>query len=223
MIEREPWQGGAATAALVTSMQDFKDLFPKEVVAQGEEIGIASLAVLFTDLRNSTALYQKIGDPRAFAFVQNHFRYVVESVSRHRGGVVKTMGDAIMAVFPSGRDALKAAVEMQTRWEEFSRTHGDYPDLCLKIGIHQGPSIAINNEERLDYFGTTINLAARVQHQARGRDVVFTAAVRQDPDVDAYLQSANWRCDVLTVALKGIEGDQMLYQIWPTGELRSSP
>ncbi|MBI2368843.1 MAG: adenylate/guanylate cyclase domain-containing protein [Deltaproteobacteria bacterium] len=218
VIERETWRESAATAALVTSLQEFKGLFPEEVVAPGEEIGIASLAVLFTDLRSSTALYQRIGDPRAFAFVQNHFRYLVESVSKHRGGVVKTMGDAIMASFPSGRDAIEAAVGMQQRWGEFCRAHGEYTDLCLKIGIHEGPSIAINNEGKLDYFGTTINLAARVQHQAQGRDVVFTEAVRQDPDVQAFLKSVDWPCDVLTVPLKGIEGEPTLYQIWPAGK-----
>lgn len=217
VIERETWREKAATAALVTSLQDFKDLFPKEAVAPGEEIGIASLAVLFTDLRSSTALYQRIGDPRAFAFVKHHFQYVMEAVSRHRGGVIKTMGDAIMASFASGRDALEAAVEMQACWGEFCRRHGDYPDLCLKIGVHQGPTIAINNEGRFDYFGATINMAARVQHQAQGRDVMLTEAVRQDPDVNAYLKAANWPCDVLTVSLKGIEGNQTLYQIWPAG------
>lgn len=87
--------------------------------------------------------------------------------------------------------------------------------VCLKIGVHQGPAIAINNESKFDYFGTTINMAARVQQKAQGRDVVFTEAVRQDPDVDAYLKAANWRCQVLTVSLKGIEGTQTLYQVYP--------
>ncbi|MBI2462134.1 MAG: adenylate/guanylate cyclase domain-containing protein [Candidatus Rokubacteria bacterium] len=223
VVERETWREGAATAALVTSLQDFRDLFPAEAVAPGEELGIASLAVLFTDLRNSTALYQQIGDPRAFAFVKNHFRYAMESVARHRGGVVKTMGDAVMAAFPSARDALEAAAEMQARWGEFRRGHGDYSGLCLKIGVHQGPAIAINNEGRLDYFGATINMAARVQQRAQGLDVVFTEAVRRDPEVDAYLKAANWRCEVLTVSLKGIEGEQTLYQIWPTGRPGGSP
>jgi len=223
VVERETWREGAATAALVTSLQDFRDLFPAEAVAPGEDLGIASLAVLFTDLRSSTALYQQIGDPRAFAFVKNHFRYAMESVARHRGGVVKTMGDAVMAAFPSARDALEAAAEMQARWGEFRRGHRDYPGLCLKIGVHQGPAIAINNEGRLDYFGATINMAARVQQRAQGLDVVFTEAVRRDPEVDAYLKAANWRCEVLTVSLKGIEGEQTLYQIWPTGRPGGSP
>ena len=223
VVERETWREGAATAALVTALQDFRDLFPAEAVAPGEELGIASLAVLFTDLRSSTALYQQIGDPRAFVFVKHHFRYAIESVARHRGGVVKTMGDAVMAAFPGAREALEAAVEMQARWGEFRRGHGDYPGLCLKIGVHQGPTIAINNEGRLDYFGATINMAARVQQRAEGLDVVFTEAVRLDPEVDAYLEAAAWRCEVLTVSLKGIEGEQTLYRIWPTGRPGGSP
>ena len=133
------------------------------------------------------------------------------------------MGDAVMAAFPSARDALEAAAEMQARWGEFRRGHGDYPGLCLKIGVHQGPAIAINNEGRLDYFGATINMAARVQQRAQGLDVVFTEAVRRDPEVDAYLKATNWRCEVLTVSLKGIEEEQTLYQIWPTGRPGGSP
>lgn len=152
VVERETWKESAATAALVTSMQDFRDLFPGEAVAPGEELGIESLAVLFTDLKGSTELYQKLGDAKAFGFVQNHFRYLMESVSMHRGGVVKTMGDAVMAIFASGRDAVEAGVEMQRHWGGFrgdrfntiqrvrmgvgQRPKSDFEGVSLKVGIH---------------------------------------------------------------------------------------
>ena len=215
VVERETWQGTAATAALVTSLQDFRDLFPAEAVAPGEEIGIASLAVLFTDLKGSTDLYQRLGDPKAFSFVQNHFRYLVEKVAAHRGGVVKTMGDAVMATFAGGRDALQAAVEMQRGWEEFRRGHGDYGGVSLRVGLHQGSAIAINNSGKLDFFGTTVNMAARVQAKSDGDDVVFTQAIEEDPQVQAYLASEGGRRETLTVPLKGLSGEHTLFRSRP--------
>ncbi len=219
VIERETWRETAATAALVTSLQDFRDLFPSEAVAPGEEIGIASLAVLFTDLKGSTDLYQKVGDPKAFAFVLNHFRYLTEAVARHRGGVVKTMGDAVMATFARGRDALEAAVEMQAAWGAFRKGQGaSAGDLDLKVGVHQGPAIAIHNAGKLDYFGTTVNMAARVQAQSSGGDVVMTRALADDPEAAAFLSTSGLVREALTVALKGLEGDHALLRLRPQGE-----
>lgn len=217
-IEKEGWKENAATAAMATSLQEFRDIFPGEAVAPGREISVSCLAVLFTDLRSSTALYQKIGDPRAFNFVQSHFLFLVDSVSRHYGGVVKTMGDAIMASFSRGKDALEAAVEMQRDWKDFLKTRGNHPELCLKIGIHQGPAIAINNQGLLDYFGTTVNLAARVQDQSEGGDVVFTEALNRDPKVGLFLSSLNCPLETEKARLRGIAEEQTLYRLWPAGK-----
>jgi class 3 adenylate cyclase len=233
VVERETWKESAATAALVTSIQDFRDLFPGEAVAPGEEIGIESLAILFTDLKGSTELYQKLGDSKAFSFVQNHFRFLVEAVSLHRGGVVKTMGDAVMATFASARDAIEAAFEMQQNWDAFrsdrfstagrerlgvaNRNKSDFEGVTLKIGIHQGPAIAINNAGKLDYFGTMVNKAARVQAQSLGDDIVYSLAVAEDPDVRRYIASKGLKEEVVTVPLKGLEGDHVLHRIHPKG------
>lgn len=231
VVERETWKESAATAALVTSMQDFRDLFPGEAVAPGEELGIESLAVLFTDLKGSTELYQKLGDAKAFGFVQNHFRYLMEAVSMNRGGVVKTMGDAVMAIFASGKDAVQAGVEMQRHWggfrgERFNtiqrgrmgvghRTRSDFQGISLKVGIHQGSAIAINNAGKLDYFGTMVNKAARVQAQSVGDDVVFSLQVAEDPEVRSYLASTGLTEEVVSVPLKGLEGDHVLHRVRP--------
>ncbi len=217
LVERETWGEGAATAALVTSLQDFRDLFPGEAVAPGSEIGIANLAILFTDLKGSTELYGRIGDTRAFEFVQAHFRFLVSAVARHRGGVVKTMGDAVMASFAAGRDALEAAVEMQERWEEFRRGGPAADGVSLKIGLHRGPVIAINNKGRLDYFGTTVNMAARVQGESRGRDVVFTRAVEEEAAAREFLEARGFPRESLTVPLKGLKGEHALGRIYPAG------
>lgn len=213
ILERETWKDQAATAAQVTSMQEFRDLFPTDAVAPGEELAIASLAVLFTDLKGSTDLYQKAGDGRAFSFVQNHFRFLTETVAACRGAVVKTMGDAIMAVFGSGKDAVEAAVRMQRGWADFREERPDGEGILLKVGVHHGPSIAINNAGLLDYFGTTVNMAARVQAQATGGDVVLTATLADDPDVKSYLIAEGLRSEESRAWLKGLSGEHRLLRL----------
>jgi adenylate cyclase len=213
VIERETWKEQAATAAEVTSLQEFRDLFPLDAVAQGEELAIASLAVLFTDLKGSTDLYQRAGDPRAFTFVQNHFRYLTAVVASCRGGVVKTMGDAIMATFGRARDAVEAAIKMQRGWADFQEERPEGQGILLKVGVHHGSSIAINNGGRLDYFGTTVNMAARVQGQATGGDIVLTSQLADDPEVKEYLIREGLRSEESRAWLKGLSGEQRLLRL----------
>ena len=79
---------------------------------------------------------------------------------------MKTIGDAVMAVFPRPEAAVQAALEMQQKIGAFNRAHHIEPPLVIKLGVHQGPMIAINANNRLDYFGRTVNIAARVQGEA---------------------------------------------------------
>lgn len=212
VVERERWKDSAATAAFVTSLQGFKDLFPHEAVAPGEEVGIGHLAILFTDLRGSTRLYERIGDVPAFGFVQNHFRFLVDEIARHQGGIVKTMGDAVMASFAQAPDALAAAQAMQAGWSAFTSRFSDGDDVTLKIGIHAGPLVMINNDGRVDYFGGTVNVAARVQG-ARGGEVVISQQVLDDPGVATMLAASGCRSEMFMVELKGVAGKQRLHRL----------
>ena len=211
VLERQQWRDRAATAALVTSLQDFKDLFPGQGVSPGDEVGIANLVVLFTDLGGSTAMYERLGDVAAFAFVQSHFRYLCVAVVEHNGAVVKKMGDAVMATFADPVDAWSAARAMQSGWDEFRSEHSDEgDDVTLKIGMHQGPAVMIDNDGSVDYFGATVNLAARIQGCSVGADIVVSEAIHDDPDVAALV--GDYRCDPFTVSLKGIHAEQTLFR-----------
>jgi class 3 adenylate cyclase len=213
VVEGESWSGKAATAAFVTSLQEFRDLFPGDAVAAGEELSIGSLALLFTDLKGSTELYERLGDGRAFEFVQGHFRFLVEATARNRGGVVKTMGDAIMAAFSSAEDAVKGALEMQAGWDAFRKGKEGVEDVLLKVGVHEGPAIAIRNADRLDYFGTTVNTAARVQAAASGGEVALTRSTAEHPGVAALLASPGLRTEPFRIPLKGLAGEQDLVRV----------
>lgn len=222
LIERQGWRDAAATAASVLALQEFRDLFPSATVASGVEIAIGSIAFLFTDLKGSTELYRRVGDASAFDFVHRHFEYLVRSAAEHRGGLVKTMGDAIMASFPSGEAALRAAVSMQRGWRTFFASADPGFALSLKIGLHEGPAIAINANGRLDFFGNTVNTAARIQGQSDGGDIMMSAELAGEPALQTIIRQEGLRSSEERVWLKGLEGERALIRIRLPDELSAS-
>lgn len=196
IVESIAWSDQSTTAAEVTSLQLFRDLFSREVIRLGEQISVGSMTVVFTDLKNSTQLYTEIGDAPAFGRVLTHFEILKSAVAAENGAIVKTMGDAIMAVFPRPVAALRAMVRVQ-RWlarpADYALPAGVTAPLfapaplALKVGLHTGPCLAINQNERLDYFGTTVNLTARLCALSTGEDLVLSASTHGDAEVAAYL------------------------------------
>ena len=142
---------------LLTS-QTFKSLFRSEVVGGAQGLAIRDIALLFTDIKGSTALYQRIGDLNAFQLVQQHFDWLREATVRHGGAVVKTIGDAVMAAYPDAARAVAAALDMREAVERFNREQPEQPAVSLKIGVHHG-AIAVTLNEEIDYFGQTVNIA----------------------------------------------------------------
>ncbi|HVO17017.1 MAG TPA: adenylate/guanylate cyclase domain-containing protein [Alphaproteobacteria bacterium] len=186
VVEDLHWQRDALTAHRVTAMQAFRDLFEAEVLRPGDEVAIERIALMFTDLRGSTALYTRIGDARAYQLVRQHFVYLAGKVRQHNGTIVKTIGDAVMAAFADPGDAMRAALDVQRSVAAFNaaQRHGD---IVIKLGLHEGPTIAVTLNGRLDYFGTTVNMAARLQGQSVGGDVVLSQNFGADPAVAPLL------------------------------------
>jgi len=174
MIEELMWGKDALTARELTSLQLYRDLFATEVLAPDLEIQVSDMTVLFTDLKESTALYERIGDALAYTDVRHHFTYLKEHIQDHDGAIVKTIGDSVMAVFTDVRQAMRAATAIQRSIHELQQQLSQPVE--IKIGFHQGPAIAVNANDLLDYFGRTVNLAARVQQLSQGSDIVMTAA-----------------------------------------------
>lgn len=172
MIEELDITPDALTARELTSLQVFRDLFATEVLSPDQEIQVGQLTVLFTDLKESTAMYERIGDALAYSTVRTHFSYLKKYVQAHRGAVVKTIGDAVMAVFTNEQDAYNAACAIQQNVHELKEQGAETP--VIKLGFHQGSVIAVNANDLLDYFGRTVNMAARVQQFSVGNDVVIT-------------------------------------------------
>ena len=200
-IERTAWRDDAATAADVTTLQLFRDLFPREALRAGQEISVSHVTLMFTDLRDSTRMYRQIGDGPAFGHVRRHFDILQEAVAAEGGAVVKTIGDAVMAVF---RQPLHAFLALQTALARISEFESD-PALYLKAGIHSGPCIVVTLNERLDYFGTTVNIAARLPGMSSGGEVVFSDEVASDPEVAKWLAASLTHPAHFAAELKGFD------------------
>ena len=196
------------------SFQTFRDLFSSEVIQGTEGIGVRDITILFTDLKGSTALYDRIGDLKAFSLVHQHFDRLGRVIAENSGAFIKTIGDAVMASFLNPLDAVKAALEMNREITRFNRAFTSR-DVILKIGIHKGPCIAVTLNDRLDYFGQTVNTASRVQGLAGAEEIYVTAEVLSYTGVKAALKG----CRVFggKVKLKGIQEEVQVYKILAPG------
>ncbi len=175
------------SAKRLLSTQTFRTLFRAETLPASEALQIRDLTYLFTDLTDSTAMYDAIGDANAYNLVRLHFETLVDAVRRNHGAVVKTIGDAVMATFPDPADAVTAAFDMLADLADFNRTTSS--ELILKIGIHRGRSIAVNLNDRVDYFGQSVNIAARVQGLAGAGEMTLSEDVYRYPGVEEALSA----------------------------------
>ena len=211
ILERTAWSDEAATAAEVTALQVFRDLFASEALRPGEQISVGTLTVLFTDLRNSTRMYREIGDATAFGRVMNHFDVLKQAIADEDGALVKTIGDAVMAVFRQPASALRAMLHAQRL---LANPPAGMEPLTLKAGLHTGPCIAVTLNDRLDYFGSTVNLAARLEGQSTGDDVIISTVVYSDPGVRELLSDAKngFAAARFEIPLKGF--DEERFELW---------
>ncbi|MBV8155695.1 MAG: adenylate/guanylate cyclase domain-containing protein, partial [Candidatus Eremiobacteraeota bacterium] len=199
-IEDGRWPDTLVTAAEVTAMQEFRDLFSSEVLAPGLELGIESLAILFTDLVGSTALYSRAGDAPAFRIVTNHFDAIRDVVARYEGTIVKTIGDAVMAVFVDPVRCFDAALELDAC---VTTIESDGMPLRLRVGFHSGPCIAMRANDRIDYFGTNVNLAARLQSVAEAGQVTMGSSDAALPAIAARIAAVRATIEKETLDVKG--------------------
>jgi class 3 adenylate cyclase len=214
MLERTAWSDQAVTAAEVTALHLFRSLFSNEALRPGEKISVGGITVVFTDLRGSTRLYREIGDAPAFGRVMSHFDVLIEEVANEGGALVKTIGDAVMAVFQRPLGAVRAMLRAQQR---LANPPAGGQALLLKAGIHTGACIAVTLNERLDYFGSTVNIAARLEGVSSGQNIILTDAVHADPEVEAWLdgQQGKLEAECFTQALKGF--DTETFELWRVG------
>jgi len=200
------------TAKRLLTNQTFRDLYRTDTVDVDQRLKITSLTFLFTDLRGSTELYERVGDLVAFDLVRAHFRVLNAIVASEAGAVVKTIGDAVMATFPTPDRAVAAALRMREAMRELNENSGR-EDLLLKIGVHEGPCIAVAMNDRQDYFGQTVNIASRVQGLANSQSIFVTGSVVNDEKSASLLAEKHLQPVSQAVGLRGIEREVQIYAI----------
>ena len=200
------------TAKRLLTNQVFRDLYGTDTIDVEQRLKITSLTFLFTDLKGSTELYERVGDLAAFDLVRAHFRVLNEIVAAEAGAVVKTIGDAVMATFPTPDRAISAALQMREAMRRLNDSRNG-EDLLLKIGIHEGPCLAVVLNDRQDYFGQTVNIAARVQALADSRSILATQAVVVYPQTSNLLKTRGLEPMAETRSLRGITERVPVYEI----------
>ncbi len=211
----------ALTPGTLMTLPAFRALFSVEALAAGVELSISRVGLLFTDLAGSTALYERAGEGRAFRLVGEHFEILRVAIEEAGGAVVKTIGDAVMGAFPDGKSALEAAITIQEAIHTLDTGGLVECSSLLKIGLHAGPCYAVTLNERLDYFGGAVNLAARAQHEARGGQIVATAAVYDS--ASHIVSEAGLDAELFEVLLRGISAPVQLYRIDCSTRLAEPP
>lgn len=200
------------TAKRLLTNQTFRDIYRTDTMEVDQRLKIMSLTFLFTDLKGSTQLYERVGDLAAYDLVRHHFRVLNEIVASEAGAVVKTIGDAVMATFQTPDHALSAALRMRDAMQKINAERGS-EDLLLKIGIHEGPCLAVTLNDRQDYFGQTVNMAARVQSLASSRAIFATSSIVEDAQSSKILQSSGLQPVQQRAALRGIADETLVYEI----------
>jgi adenylate cyclase len=212
VLEKIEWSEKAVTAAKVTALQEFRDLFSSEVLAPGQQVGVENVTILFSDLLGSTALYETVGDAHAYGQVNRHFDFLTKWIAKNSGSLVKTIGDAVMAVFHLPEHAMKAALDIQSHVDEFNYTANE--GIVIKLGLHSGPTIAVNSNDRLDYFGRTVNIAARIQGESKGGDIVLSEQCYEKEAVRKIIAQYPTSLDSFKTTLKGIDGEVDVTRVW---------
>src|SRR3954447_9293561 len=200
------------TAKRMLTNQTFRDVYKADNLHVDQRLKITSLTFLFTDLKGSTALYERVGDLAAFDLVRAHFHALLEIISSEKGAVVKTIGDAVMATFVRPEHAIVAGLRMRAAMDALNAKRGT-DDLVVKIGIHEGPCLAVMLNERQDYFGQTVNIASRVQHLAVSQAIFASGSVVTDPNGSAILMNRRVVPIARQAALRGITDEFEVYEL----------
>lgn len=181
-FDGKPAQEQYLRAIDVINTEEFKNLFERDKPLPGEHITVGSLTFFFTDLSGSTATYEKLGDGGAYRIVREHFGLLFDIIKKNHGTVIKTIGDAVMATFTHPANAIAASIEVKDAFKQFNKRKDIRGAASLKVGIHTGPCLAVTLNSRLDYFGTTVNKAARVQSIADKDQICISRETLEHPE-----------------------------------------
>ncbi|MGZ8665899.1 MAG: adenylate/guanylate cyclase domain-containing protein [Solirubrobacterales bacterium] len=162
-----------------------------------------TLTILFTDIEDSTALNEELGDKAWLKLLGAHDQIVRKCAARHGGHIVKSQGDGFMIAFADAEDAIRSAVEIQRALASGPRRLRGTP-IAVRIGVHTAPAL----EKGGDLFGRNVALAARVADQARGGEILVTSEAGE-----AAAGAGDLLAEQREVELKGLPGSHTLIAV----------
>jgi class 3 adenylate cyclase len=182
---------------------------PEDLDLGGQTSPDGAVTILFTDIEGSTAMLDRLGDERFMDSLRRHNAIVRAQVAAYGGTEVKSQGDGFMLAFSSAYAALRCSIALQRAFEDYSRDHSSEP-LRVRIGLHSGFVIA----EAGDFFGRTVNLAARIADRARGGEILVSEELKEYTErvTDArFLEGQE-------VTLAGLSGRHRVFPVaWDRG------
>lgn len=204
ILEDLDWKKYSVSASEVTSLQLFRNLFPNELLQNEQQFKCSDMTIMFTDLTDSSSIYSNNGDELATGHVINHFEILRKVISEERGAIVKTIGDATMSIFQEPVNAVRAFHRAQ---QHFKKNQQSDHKIKLKGGIHCGNGIAVTLNNRIDFFGNTINIASRLVENAGSEQLVISSEACKNRNLELFLkaQKDEIRINHFDVILKGDE------------------
>jgi class 3 adenylate cyclase len=209
---------GPVLALTLVNRPLFREVLGDQVLPHNQSLGVQHLAIFFSDLKSSTALYHRLGDATAYPLVRQHFLAIFAAVELHGGSAVKTIGDGVMGTFLTNAAALLGIVESVQAIGELNQQAGlrGANRLCLKVGLHAGPCIVVTLNHRLDYFGSTVNIASRLSHLSEGDDLLISEAVLEDAEA-ARIARGLGQAEKLSTTLRGFSTPMNIQRIRLSG------
>jgi class 3 adenylate cyclase len=212
-IERVTWSDDALRPGMLLSFQEFRDLFSEEYIGADVKLAVGEQTLLFTDVVGSTAFYAARGDPGAFIEIKRHFDEVFLIVTKNRGAVVKTIGDAVMATFVNPVDAVRASQQIH---KTFHPKRDDTP-IRLRISLNTGPCIAVRLNANADFFGGTVNIAAKLQALAESHQIAMSDATYRSSGVADFIAGENAVVEELVYESKALK-EKVVVRRWSVFE-----
>ncbi|HMV44791.1 MAG TPA: DUF5939 domain-containing protein [Leptospiraceae bacterium] len=207
-IEELAWDPFVLKPAYIFTLQEFHDLFSAEAISSELKLELGLQTVFFTDIVGSSSLYDIQGDSKTFVQVKRHFEEIHKIVQENQGAIIKTIGDAVMASFPSPGNGIQAANLLIHKFDG-----KNLDGIRLRISIHYGQCIAVNLNSGIDYFGKTVNIAAKIQKLAGASQIVFTKQYKENPDVIKFLESNKIRMEEIQYEIPGMKDQFTIYRI----------
>jgi len=179
-IERTAGRQMALTAAAAASIPLFREMFPDEVLAPGQIVSVTNITLLLAELCGANRLYHELGDGPAFGKIRTSLQRMEEAVRTSGGAVVKIVGEGIVATFGDSASALRAAVSLlQPAASDKS---------ARRLAMHRGPALVTTLNDRLDYFGETVNFARRLLEAAQPDELLLTASTMSQGDLASLVK-----------------------------------